>query len=454
MDINRTITAISTSYGIGGIGIIRISGKQSFFILKKLVKKNMCKNRYAYHAEIYDFNHIIIDNGIILKFKKPYSYTGEDVVEIHSHGNYILLEKILSTICFYGAIIAKPGEFTYRAFINKKIDLLQAESINNLIHAQTLSAAKAAQRSLKGDFSRVINNIIDNIIQLRIYIESTIDFAEEDIDDITEKNINRKLLKIINYLNEVFELIKSEEKINREIKIVITGEPNVGKSTLINKISKNQISIVTKYAGTTRDLVKSKISLNGTLIEIVDTAGIHESSNIIEKYGIKIAKEEIKKSDIKMNIICAEKLKKSKYGIVSYVKKLIKKKKEKEILVINKIDLLKKQEIKNLTDIQKIILISAKKSIGIKNLIKKIDFLLKKYHSVENNFLARKRHLTALKKSLKYLKKSYSILNHQGNFEFLANELYLSQLSLEEVTGQFTSDDLLGRIFSEFCIGK
>ena len=362
----------------------------------------------------------------------------------------MLLEKILRTVCLYGARVAKPGEFTYRAFINNKIDLLQAESINNLINSQTISAAKASQRSLKGDFSKVINDIINSLIKLRMYIESSIDFVEENIDFIAHDKISKSLLKIINQLNKIFEIIKFEENINREIKVVITGKPNVGKSTVLNMLSKNKVAIVTKYAGTTRDLVKSKININGILLEVVDTAGIHRSDNLIENYGIEIAKKEISKSDLIIKIICLDKEVNKKL----YCESLLSKKKQTEILVVNKIDLLKQEEISFLKNINDLILISAAKNLGLVNLVKKINILLKKNHSTENNFLARKRHLLALRKSLKHLKQCYNIKKKNMQFDFLANELYLSQLSLEEVTGKFTCDDLLGKIFSEFCIGK
>ena len=330
------------------------------------------KQGNAYISKFYDQKNQIIDNGILLHFKRPNSYTGEDVVEIHCHGNYILLEKILKVICSYGAKIAKPGEFTYGAFINKKIDLIQAESINNLISAQTMSAARASQRSLRGDFSNIVNDIIDRLIKLRMYVESSIDFTTEDIDFITIKKTQSILLKIINQLNKIFEITQCEERINREIKVVITGKPNVGKSTLLNKLSKHKVAIVTEYAGTTRDLVKSKININGVLLEIIDTAGIHKSSNLIENHGIKIAKKEINKADIIIKIICFDKISSRD----SYYKNILSSKNKKEIIVVNKIDLLKEKEISYLNSMNKIVLISAEKNLGVMNLLSKINVLM------------------------------------------------------------------------------
>lgn len=449
MNNRYSIVAISTPYGIGGIGIVRLSGGNSFSIAKKMCLLKQIDARHAYSTSFYDSEKNKIDRGILIYFKKPFSYTGEDIFEFQCHGSYVLLEKIVNQICKYGARLAKPGEFTYRAFVNNKIDLLQAESVNQIIHSQNLSSIKSAQRTMKGDFSEIINNIIKHIINIRMYVESNIDFSNENIENINLVETKNKISKIANFINNVFDTVKKEENLNKEVKVIITGKPNVGKSTLLNTISKNKIAIVTNYAGTTRDLVKSKVILNNSILEIVDTAGIHNSSNEIEIHGIKIAKQEVKNADIILSIFSfPEVIQKKKY-----LKSILMQKKSNEIIVLNKIDL-HTEELSKFKEKNGIILISAEKKIGIYNLIKKINFLIKQECNIENNFMARKRHTLALQRSLKHVKKSYKMASKRRQFDFLANELYLAQLSLEEITGKFSSDEILGKIFSSFCIGK
>ncbi|WP_339045102.1 tRNA uridine-5-carboxymethylaminomethyl(34) synthesis GTPase MnmE [Candidatus Zinderia endosymbiont of Aphrophora alni] len=464
---SHPIIAISTSLNKSAIGIIRISGENLWIIINKICNKNKnnLKPRYATYTSFKNIKGNIIDYGLIIYFKAPNSYTGENLLEIHSHGNPIIMNRIFSNCLKIGKIInlkiAKPGEFTQRAFLNKKIDLIQAEAIADLIKASTKKAAKFAINSLKGKLSFLINNIEKKIKKLRIFIEAYLNFPEEII--IKNKNINiyKKLIKIKKKLKQISLNISKKIIFNNGINTLIIGKPNVGKSSLLNILSNTKTAIVTNIAGTTRDKLITKIEIKGIIFNIIDTAGIKNINkknlkiNIIEKIGIKKTLNEIKNSNIILYVfdICK--------GISKEDKKNIKKipKNIKKIFIWNKIDILnnKLQIKKNINNIH--IFLSAKKNIGINFLKKKLKNNINYNIYSKQKYMINKKQLIIFKKIKKHLKKAifYSYDKKKKNIninDFLAEELKIIQNKLNKITGKKHSKKILKNIFSKFCIGK
>ncbi|XZR53214.1 MAG: tRNA uridine-5-carboxymethylaminomethyl(34) synthesis GTPase MnmE [Enterobacteriaceae bacterium] len=452
MNNQDTIVAQATPIGRGGIGIIRISGlntkKISYFILKKVLKP-----RYANYLPFYDYNNNILDKGIAIWFPKPNSFTGEDVLELHGHGGPIIINLLIENILKTNKVrIAKPGEFLARAFLNNKIDLIQAESISDLINANSILAAKLAMSSLKGIFSVKINNLIKLINNLRINLEAQINFPENNINILNKKEIKIYLNKIIHNINNILKNSNKGYIIKEGIKLVIAGLPNVGKSSLINILTGEKISIVTNLSGTTRDILKQDIQINNIQINIVDTAGLHKTNNKIEKIGIKKSINEIKQSDHLLFIINSKKknfinlkynfIKKIPYNLpITFIR--------------NKIDLT--QELSGIFKLKNYTLIC----ISIVNLngIILLKNHLKKTLCLNNNFteglyLSRFRHLELLKKAKYHLIKSKIKFNFFYYKELLAEELILVNNELNKLIGKKTPKNIINEIFSNFCIGK
>ncbi|XZR52820.1 MAG: tRNA uridine-5-carboxymethylaminomethyl(34) synthesis GTPase MnmE [Enterobacteriaceae bacterium] len=453
MNHKETIIAQATPIGRGGIGIIRISGlnakKISHFVLKKKLKP-----RYAYYLPFYDYNNNIIDKGIALWFPKPHSFTGEDVLELHAHGSIININLLIESILKKNKIrIAKPGEFLERAFLNNKIDLIQAEAISDLINANSILSAKLAISSFNGNFSIKINNIINIINNLRINLEAQINFFENNLNIIKKKNIKNSINNIINNINNILKNTNINYNIREGIKVVIAGLPNVGKSSLINILSGEKVSIVNKLFGTTRDILNKHIQINNIQINIVDTAGLRKTKNKIEKIGIKKTIREIKKSNHLLFLINSKKKKNFLNLKYNFIKKIPQ---NLSITVIrNKIDLTKELPgifiIKNYT----LICISLYNLKGI-NLLKNH---LKKKINLNNNFtegifLSRLRHLELLKKAKCYLIKAKKTLKNVFYEEILAENLILVNNELNKIIGKKKGGNIISEIFSNFCIGK
>ena len=446
---STTIAAISTAKGVGGIGVVRVSGKRALAIAKNICKADLSPRKVEF-TSFKDKKNVTLDQGIVIYFPSPSSFTGEDIVEFQGHGGVMVLNLILNACLSFGAILAEPGEFTKRAFLNNKLDLSQAESVADLINASTEAAAKSAINSLRGVFSNKINNLLKNLTELRIFVEACLDFPEEDINFIDQGKVDEKLKNLEKNVSEILNAARHGQLLRDGLKVALIGQPNVGKSSLLNQLAKESKAIVTEIPGTTRDPIKSDINIQGIPIHLTDTAGLRETGDIVEKLGIEKTWESIKEADITLIIVDVTD---NNFNYENKLKKELPK--DNEIIIIrNKIDLLKQQsrvdEQNNVTEI----FISAKKGNGIKLVEKEIiKIVYRDEHSSnkEDLFMARTRHIEALEKVKRSLKKA--LLNLQAP-ELVAEELMIAQKFLSKITGEFSSDDLLGHIFGQFCIGK
>ncbi len=449
LNASKTIAAISTAMGAGGIGVIRISGPLALEIGQKICGSTLIPRVANFHS-FKDSNGSLIDQGLILFFSEPNSFTGEDIIELQCHGGTVVTQSILNLCLKMGAALAEPGEFTKRAYLNNKIDLAQAESVADLINASTVEAAQSAANSLSGKFSLEINNLLKNLIELRMYVEACLDFPEEDIDFISEGNVKEKLQNLSETMIKIMQAASQGQLLRDGISLVLVGQPNVGKSSLLNQLSGEDRAIVTDIPGTTRDAITSDINLNGIPLNIIDTAGLRDTDDPIEKFGIEKTWLSLEKGHIALFLVEASK------GITEYEKSILERLPEdiKRIWIFNKIDLIKgKAKIEQL-DNDQIVYMSAKTGEGLdllKQVILNIIGFQENVEGNQNRFIARKRHLEALENVYQ------SIQNAQLNIasaEIVAEELTVAQKHLSSITGEFTSDDLLGEIFSKFCIGK
>ena len=442
-----TIAAIASAAGVGGVGIIRISGSRSFDIAKKITGIKEIESHKVNLVSFKDQNGNLIDKGLLLAFKSPKSYTGEDVVEFQVHGGPTLLHYLLEETLQRGARIAEPGEFTKRAFLNNKIDLAQAEAVADIISASTYNAVINAASSLKGNFSFKINSLQKKIIDIRMYIEACLDFPDEDIDFIKKGQIQEKLLAIKQEIDELLLVAKKGQIIQDGFQMCLVGKPNVGKSTLINLFSQEDLAIVTDIPGTTRDPVRALINLSGIPIKIVDTAGIRETSDSIEKAGIDKTLATIQSSSLVLIVLEHED------EVNQYIDQGIFSLDAKIIWVLNKIDLSPQKSYQKEVKGYPLIAISAKFNIGIALLENQIikSLGLNNLEANEQIFSARQRHIEALSDIMIHMNEAFNSFEQP---ELLAEELLLIQKSMSTVTGEFTADDLLGEIFSRFCIGK
>ncbi len=449
LNASKTIAAISTAMGAGGIGVIRISGPLALEIGQKICGSILIPRVANFHS-FKDSNGSLIDQGLILFFSEPNSFTGEDIIELQCHGGTVVTQSILNLCLKMGAALAEPGEFTKRAYLNNKIDLAQAESVADLINASTVEAAQSAANSLSGKFSLEINNLLKNLIELRMYVEACLDFPEEDIDFISEGNVKEKLQNLSETMIKIMQAASQGQLLRDGISLVLVGQPNVGKSSLLNQLSGEDRAIVTDIPGTTRDAITSDINLNGIPLNIIDTAGLRDTDDPIEKFGIEKTWLSLEKGHIALFLVEASK------GITEYEKSILERLPEdiKRIWIFNKIDLIKgKAKIEQL-DNDQIVYMSAKTGEGLdllKQVILNIIGFQENVEGNQNRFIARKRHLEALENVYQ------SIQNAQLNIasaEIVAEELTVAQRHLSFITGEFTSDDLLGEIFSKFCIGK
>jgi len=467
-----TIVAQATPPGRGGIAIIRISGKKSLAIAKHLYLKEKASfnNRQAMFVNCYSLEnkiHTIIDEGISIYFKSPNSFTGEDVIEFQCHGNPVVVDRIIKEALKKGARLAKPGEFSERAFLNGKIDLVQAEAIADLIDSQSNQAARNALQTLKGVFSEKINNINQQLIQTRMYLEAAIDFPDEEgVDFISEGKIKEKIQAINESLTIIQKEAEQGQLLQEGMSVVLSGEPNAGKSSLLNCLSYKDSAIVTDIAGTTRDVLKESIFVEGLPLNIIDTAGLRESEDPIEQEGIRRAWLEIENADLILYLVESSKI--DKLENQQSWKALLEKNRanggKQNILILeNKIDLdnkqSKQQTIMLSEQKHQKITISAKYNQGINILKKTITDIAGLSIHEEGKFSARRRHIQALYNAQKYLIQALSQFfdNNQTGFiaaELVAEDLRLAHQCLSEITGEFSSDDLLGEIFSGFCIGK
>ena len=446
---SNTIAAISTAPGAGGIGVVRVSGPLALEIGQK-ISGAILVPRIANFHNFKDLNGTLIDQGLILFFSAPHSFTGENIIELQCHGGTVVTQSILNLCLKNGAKLAEPGDFTKRAYLNNKIDLAQAESVADLINASTEEAALGAVNSLSGKFSLEINNLLKNLIELRMYVEACLDFPEEDIDFISEGNVKDKLQHLSETMMHIMQAASQGQLLRDGISLVLVGQPNVGKSSLLNQLSGEDKAIVTDIPGTTRDAITSDINLNGMPLNIIDTAGLRETDDPIEKFGIEKTWSSLEKGHVALFLVEASK------GITDYEQSILGRLPTgiKRIWIFNKIDLLNgKAKLKKLNNDQ-IVYMSAKTGEGLdllkQAILNEVGFKENSEGS-ENKFIARKRHLEALENV------HHSLQNAQLNIasaELVAEELTIAQKYLSSITGEFSSDDLLGEIFSQFCIGK
>ena len=441
----ETICAIASAIGQSGIGIVRVSGPLAKSTSKKILQADL-KPRYAYYGAFYDQNNVI-DKGVAIFFPGPNSYTGEDVVEFQGHGGTSVLRKILEITMSLGVRHAEPGEFSKRAFLNGKIDLIQAEAIQDLIQSNSEESALSAVRSLTGEFSIKINQVLSELISLRVFIEATIDFSDEEIDFIESHEVSNKLHTLKESLLDIQQTATQGAILRDGIHVAIAGKPNAGKSSLLNMLTKESSAIVTDIAGTTRDVLKETIHIDGMPIHIIDTAGLHDSDDVVEQEGIRRAHNEINNADIILLVFDSRDSKANLSILPDSVKN------KPKILVRNKIDLAgNKSSVKKVGNITEIS-ISAKNGDGIDTLRESLSEFAGLNSGIEGVFVARKRHLDAIEETLEFINSASSQLN-SGSSELVAEDLRQAGMKLGQITGEFSSDDLLGEIFSSFCIGK
>ncbi|MEQ1486298.1 tRNA uridine-5-carboxymethylaminomethyl(34) synthesis GTPase MnmE [Methyloglobulus sp.] len=448
MDIEHidTVAAIATPSGNGGVGIIRISGGLVTEIATKLTKKTLTP-RTAQFSAFLDEDNAVIDSGIALYFPAPASYTGEDILELQAHGGSVVLNMLLRRVLALGARLAKPGEFTERAFLNNKLDLAQAEAIADLITSSTEQSVRSAQRSMQGVFSDQINSLVTELTELRIYIEAAIDFVDEEIDFLTDGVVENRLISLVQRLEDIQQTAKQGRLLRDGMTVVLAGKPNAGKSSLLNALAGHDAAIVTEIAGTTRDVLRERIQLDGMPLHIIDTAGLRESSNAIEQEGIRRAQEEIRKADKVLLLIDIRDT--EPQTLMDAIPEGL-----DITTVYNKIDLVNTApEIQN-TESGTQIYLSIKTGAGMDLLIQHLKQSVGYNETAENIFIARTRHLEALKNGYELIQNALHQLQTTQAGELVAEDLRQAQQALAEITGEFTSDDLLGKIFSSFCIGK
>jgi tRNA modification GTPase len=447
--ISDTIAAIATAPGRGGVGVIRVSGSNLLPFSLALTGKTP-KPRYATLADFKAEDGSTIDSGLLLYFPDPNSFTGEDVLELQGHGGPVVMQMLLARCLDLGARLAEPGEFSRRAFLNGKIDLAQAEAVADLIDAATSSAARSAVRSLQGEFSKAIHSLTDELINLRMLVEATLDFPEEDIDFLKAANACGRLESLKSRLAEVFDRAGQGKLLQAGLHVVLAGQPNVGKSSLLNCLAGDDLAIVTAIAGTTRDALRSTIQIEGIPLHIIDTAGLRDTDDEVEKIGIERSWREIERADVVLLLVDA------KTGVTDADREILGRLPQslKRITIYNKIDLSGRQPDRHDEADTTAISLSARSGQGIE-LLRKELLRIAGWHQAEDVFIARERHLRALAMAQEHVAGASNVVSGPlPALELFAEELRLAQQSLGEITGEFTADDLLGVIFSRFCIGK
>ena len=440
-----TIAAIATAPGRGGIGVVRLSGRNLARLAESLCGK--CPSpRVASVAAFRAADGSAIDSGLLLYFPGPNSFTGEDVLELHGHGGPVVLKMLLSRCLDLGARLAEPGEFTRRAFLNGKLDLAQAEAVIDLIDASTVAAARSAVRSLQGQFSKEIRIVLDQLVELRALVEATLDFPDEEIDFLEAADAFGRLERLSVILTEITDRAQQGRLLQGGLHVVLAGQPNVGKSSLLNCLAGDELAIVTPVAGTTRDVVRSTLNVEGIPLHVIDTAGLRETDDEVERIGIERTWREIEKADVAVLIVDA------RHGVQDSDRMILEQFPAglTRIAVYNKIDLADGQPQLH-ADCEGIaISLSARSGAGV-DLLKQELLRVAGWHPAEDVFIARERHLRALAETSVHLAAAKNCL---PQVELFAEELRMAQQALGSITGEYSADDLLGDIFGRFCIGK
>ena len=441
-----TIAAIATAPGRGGIGVVRISGRDLSRFASELISKPL-QARRAVLTAFRDHAGESIDEGIALFFPSPHSYTGEDVIELQGHGGPVVMRELLRRCVELGARLARPGEFTERAYLNGRMDLAQAEGVADLIEASTALAARAALRSLQGNFSELIQELASKIVVLRTLLEATLDFPEEEVEFLTAGRAADQLAGIREQLDRVMASTRQGSLLREGIQAVLIGEPNVGKSSLLNRLAGEDVAIVTDVPGTTRDAVREQIDIDGLPVHIIDTAGLRETEDAVERIGISRTWAQIEKADLALVVSDAAGVDDSGHrAIIDRLPAGL-----ARICVLNKIDLASRPVGRETHGNEDRVWVSAKTGDGVDQLKQAIWDRAGWHPSGEGLFTARARHMAALQSAQSHLAQAAAQTRH---LELYAEELRLAHEALCAITGEFTPDDLLGEIFSKFCIGK
>ncbi len=433
-----TIVAVATPPGIGGVGIVRLSGPDTVHLAKYLLG-SLPEPRVATVTRIRGPDGSEIDRGLALYFPGPASYTGEDVLELHAHGGPVVLSLLVDAAVAFGARRAGPGEFSKRAFMNDKFDLFQAEAIADLIASGTRQAAQAALRSLAGEFSQAVHCLLADLTTLRVHVEAAIDFPDEDVDFLADAALAARIRECANAFDTLLENASAGRVLRDGFRVVIAGRPNAGKSSLMNRLSGEDTAIVTEVAGTTRDVLRETIDIDGLSVELVDTAGLREDPGVVEQEGIRRARVAMRSADAVLWVRDASVPDSGPPGDLPHDLPVL--------LVDNKIDLVGHVPAEMLG-------ISAYTGAGIGALRERLKALAGYRNLGEGAFTARRRHVEALESARAHFERGRQALHAGGAGELLAEELRLAQDALGTITGEMTPDDLLGRIFGEFCIGK
>lgn len=439
-----TIAAIATPPGRGGVGIIRVSGSGAANMARQIAGR-LPPPRVASLARLLDADASAIDTALLLYFPAPASFTGEAVLELHCHGGSVVLDSVLQRLLQLGARLARPGEFSERAFLNGKLDLAQAEAVADLIDAGSRSAARAAQRSLNGEFSRAIHALVEELIALRLYVEAAIDFPEEEIDFLAGGQVQGRVEALQQSFARLRQRCEQGRVLREGITVVLAGRPNMGKSSLLNALAGSDSAIVTDIPGTTRDVLREQLQIDGLPLHIIDTAGLRESSDPAEQEGIRRARAEMHKADRVLLLID------DRQGLTAADQAILASLPEDlpVTLVHNKCDL--SGQPPQLAD--NLVRLSVKTGTGMALLHQHLKHCAN-YQPREDSFLARRRHLDALDRACAAVNQGHAVLLQLQAGELLAEELQQAQQALGEITGEFSNEDLLGRIFSSFCIGK
>ncbi|KAF1070367.1 MAG: tRNA modification GTPase MnmE [Pseudomonas citronellolis] len=450
----ETIAAVATAQGRGGVGIVRVSGPRALPIAITLSGREP-HARYAHYGPFHDHQGEVIDEGLLLFFRGPNSFTGEDVLELQGHGGPVVLDMLLQRCLELGARQARPGEFSERAFLNDKLDLAQAEAIADLIEASSAQAARNAVRSLQGEFSRRVHQLTEQLIRLRIYVEAAIDFPEEEIDFLADGHVQAELQKVRSELAGVLREAGQGALLRDGMTVVIAGRPNAGKSSLLNALAGREAAIVTDIAGTTRDVLREHIHIDGMPLHVVDTAGLRSTDDHVEKIGVERALKAIEEAD-RVLLVVDSTAPEASDPFALWPEFLEQRPDPARVTLIrNKADLSSLSiGLEASADGHASLTLSARSGAGLELLREHLKACMGFEQTAESSFSARRRHLDALRLADQALEHGYQQLIHNGAGELLAEDLRLAQQHLGEITGAFSSDDLLGRIFSSFCIGK
>ncbi len=448
----ETIAAVATPAGVGGVGVLRVSGATASAIACTLLGREP-RPRHAHYIAFRDGHGEPIDRGLLLHFPAPHSYTGEDVLELHTHGAPVVLDLLLRRVCQLGARAARAGEFSERAFLNGKLDLAQAEAVADLIASRSEAAARAALHSLDGAFSQRVASLLETLIQLRLWIEAAIDFPEEEIDFLAAPELQCNIAALREQLAQLLAETRRGVRLSDGLHVVIVGRPNAGKSSLLNALAASERAIVTAIPGTTRDLLREGINVDGIALTLVDTAGLRESADEVEREGIRRARAELERADVALLVTDMAHAESDESLLESVPPGC------ERVVIYNKIDLAgesPRREIhqSTLRGDEVRLYLSARSGAGLDLLREELKRLAGVGEGSEGAFSARSRHVLALERVAMHVDAAVQALHVQRAGELAAEELRAAQQQLGEITGEFTSDDLLGKIFGSFCIGK